>query len=391
MRIDKQLKQLAIRVVREAAAQSEDVHAAPAWTEKFEQRSQLCAEGVSSTHIAFLGTAILAKAVDRRADLFAIKPKHAPGNPNAFSARSLCHSVLVPLAVELGFSIGVTGREPLNNQPYFRMTRLDDGTPVHPGARRSFDYMVEVVRELNDVQEAEAQAALRAFIAVRRRYELRYFDVEDEVQAQAALRPFTPVGRSYQPRYPWRQGDFEITPDRLADVIAQFVEEDSEGGRRAQAVVAGLMDLFAGTDRVETGRINDPSRKYPGDVCVRAAADAAVFEKAIEVRDKPVAVSDVQIFARKCIKMDVQEAALVIVSTRQELLDQAALTAWANELGIGLTIFRGWPDFVDQALFWSQLPKPIAACQAVASIRKRLIGVEARPEAVTLWQNLTQS
>ena len=46
---------------------------------------------------------------------------------------------------------------------------------------------------------------------------------------------------------------------------------------------------------------------------------------------------------------------------------------------------------MDQALFWSQLPKPIAACQAVASIRKRLIGVEARPEAVTLWQSLTQS
>jgi hypothetical protein len=48
----------------------------------------------------------------------------------------LCHSVLVPLSAELGFSLGVTGREPLNNQPYFRMTRLDDGTPVHAGGAR---------------------------------------------------------------------------------------------------------------------------------------------------------------------------------------------------------------------------------------------------------------
>src|SRR5690606_2457501 len=104
-------------------------------------------------HIAFLATAMLAKAVDRRADLFAIKPTHAPGNLNAFSARTLCHSVIVPLAAELGFSIGVTGREPLNNQPYFRMTRLGDDTPVHPGGRAAFDYMVELVRELTALKD----------------------------------------------------------------------------------------------------------------------------------------------------------------------------------------------------------------------------------------------
>ena len=357
-------RQTASHVVREAAAQLENADDAPAWMEKVEQLSQLCAAGVSSTHIAFLGTAILAKAVDRHADLFAIKPTHARDNPNAFSARSLCHNVLVPLSAELGFSLGVSGREPLNNQPYFRMTRLDDGTPVHRGAREAFDYLVRLVRELDGVQnEEQARHALRAFIVVRRRY---------------------------QPRYVRTEGDVEITPDRLADVIVRFVEEDSEGGRRAQAVVAGLMDLYAGTDRVESGRINDPSRKYPGDVCVRSATDRSFFEKAIEVRDKPVAVSDVHIFARKCIEMSVREAALVIVSAGQQPLDQAALTEWANQLGIGLTIFHGWTEFVAQALFWSQLPKPVAACQAVGSIRERLIGVEVMPEAVRLWQELAR-
>ena len=49
------------------------------------------------------------------------------------SADSGCHSVLVPAAAELGISLGVTGREPLNNQPYFRMTRLGDNQPVHAG------------------------------------------------------------------------------------------------------------------------------------------------------------------------------------------------------------------------------------------------------------------
>ena len=52
-------------------------------------------------------------------------------------------------------------------------------------------------------------------------------------------------------------------------------------------MVAGLLDVFVGAERVESGRINDPK----------------VWEKAIEVRDKPVAASDVQIFGNKCVAM----------------------------------------------------------------------------------------
>ena len=53
--------------------------------------------------------------------------------------------MLVPLSAELGFNIGVTGREPLNNQPYFRMTRLGDDTPVHEKGRAAFAFMLELV------------------------------------------------------------------------------------------------------------------------------------------------------------------------------------------------------------------------------------------------------
>src|SRR5580658_10419921 len=127
MRID---KPRAAALFRAEAKQAATGKVDAAWTQKVEKLSQLCEEGVSKTHIAFLGTEMLAKAMDRRVDLFAIKPDHAPDNPNAFSARTLCHTVLVPLSAELGVSIGVTGREPLNNQPYFRMTRLGDDTPV---------------------------------------------------------------------------------------------------------------------------------------------------------------------------------------------------------------------------------------------------------------------
>ena len=352
----------AIRLLRQEAAGAETGAVDPAWTVKVERLSQLCADGLSKTHIAFLGTAMLAKAMDRRADLVAIKPNHALDNPNAFSARVLSEKVLVPLAAELGINIGVTGRQPLNNQPYFRMTRLDDGTPVHAGGRAAFDYMLELVRELQQLpDEASARAALRAFVAVRSRY---------------------------QPRYADHDGETTITPERLTAAIHSFVREDSEGGRRAQAVVAGLLDVFVGRERVESGRINDPSRKYPGDVCVRAAAQPDVWEKAIEVRHKPVAVSDVQIFGKKCIDMAVREAALVMVSDQQTQLDEGALARWADGFGLGLTLFHGWDLFVDQVLFWSALPKPVAATQSLARIHDRLIMVEATPNAIVLWRTL---
>lgn len=351
-------------MLRAQAAAISDTSVDAAWRQKVERLSQLCQEGVSKTHIAFLGTVLLAKSLDRNADLYAIKPKLAKDNANAFSARTLCHSVLVPLAAELGINLGVTGREPLNNQPYFRMTRLGDETPVHGGGRAAFDYMLGLVKELQAAPTEEAGIqGLRAYIAVR---------------------------RAYQPRYAVAEGDVMVSPEQLTAAIAAFVREDSEGGKRAQAVVAGLLDVFAGDGRVESGRINDPSRKYPGDVCVRTAEDPEIFEKAIEVRDKPVHLSDIQIFGKKCIDMGVREAAVVMASDRQQPIDRAALGAWAAGFGLGLTLFAGWDNFVDQVLFWSELPKPDAAVQAAICIETRLLGVEASPASVQRWQTLVR-
>jgi len=358
-------KDRAAEIVREEAHLAGAGKVDASWSEKVERLSKLCADGISSTHIAFLGTTMLAKSVNRKTDLFAIKPKLDPANPNAYSARSLCHGVLVPLSAELGFSLGVTGREPLNNQPYFRMKKLGDDTPVHQRAKAAFDYMIGLVRELDSMKtEAGARQALRAFIAVRLTYQPRYTDHDEKT---------------------------EVTPDQLVRVIKEFVRENSEGGRRAQGIVAGLMDVFAGPDRVESGRINDPSRHYPGDVCVRSAHTSSIFEKAIEVRDKPVSENDIHIFGKKCVDMEVREAAVLMVSGRQNQLDATALTKWADGFGIGLTLFYGWEDFVSQVLFWSADAKPIAANHALRFIHQRLLSIEVSPKAVSVWQSLTSN
>ena len=173
----------------------------------------------------------------------AVALPRAPG-----SSDSLCHTVLVPLSADLGFSMGVTGREPLNNQPYFRMRKLGDDTPVRERGRKAFDFMVRLVMELQVLPTtADAQAALAAYIAARRAHQVRY-----------APPP----------------GEIAISTEELCQAVRALVHDDSEGGRRAQAVVAGLMDALAGRDRVESGRINDPGRTHPGDVRVPETSSA---------------------------------------------------------------------------------------------------------------------
>ncbi|MBK7758645.1 MAG: restriction endonuclease, SacI family, partial [Deltaproteobacteria bacterium] len=144
-----------------------------------------------------------------------------------------------------------------------------------------------------------------------------------------------------------------------------------------------------GAENVESGRINDPSRKYPGDVCVRSALDPEQWGKAIEVRAKPVSDSDVQVFARKCLEMGVLDVSVVAVSSHQAPFRVQVLTDWAEKLGIGLTLFVGWAELVEQALFWSQEAKLDAAHLVALQIHARLVGVEASTKTLDRWAELT--
>lgn len=218
--------------------------------------------------------------------------------------------------------------------------------------------MRELVRELErDRSEGSAKAALRAFLFVRR------------------------VRRSATPAISDLTG---LTPQALLEAIEGFVGGTSSGGRRAQAVVAGLISVVYGATRVECGRINDPSRRQPGDVAV-VAKDGHGWEKVFEVRDKPVSSADLEIFARKAHRLGAREAAMVAVSPGQERLPTAPCERWAEQEGLGLTVFVGWADLVAQALFWAPAPAPDAARQAAAEIHTRLLQIELPPAEIASW------
>jgi len=81
--------------------------------------------------------------------------------------------------------------------------------------------------------------------------------------------------------------------------------------------------------------------------------------------------------------MGVREAAVVMVAEDQAMLGAEALSAWAAERGISLTLFHGWDSIVEQALFWADLPKLDGARAVVTFIRARLQALDATAETVT--------
>lgn len=346
-------------VLYEEAAKAAAGHIDQTWAKPIEQLSDEAEASKSLTHIAFLGTAILAKCVDNDVDVFAVK---ASAGPRAYSARGLCHGVLVPNAPELDINLGVTGREPLNNQPYFHIPdRLSRDTRVRSTARGVLNLLCDILDRLDTSSPEQARQAMRAFIDVRRRLGTRYSrSMEDRVG---------------------------VSVDKLIEAIETLVRDDSEGGRRAQAVVAALMDVLAGEERVDARRVNDPSRSVPADVNVRSMSEAG-WERAFEVRDKPVSREDLYLLASKCIEAGVGEAVMVAIAPAPEirLLDEAK--AWAAERGVNLVLFSDWGTLVGQALHWAPLPSLEAATLVPGRVEQRLIEVEASTEALKLWGDL---
>ncbi|QEH81581.1 restriction endonuclease, SacI family [Sphingomonas sp. C8-2] len=288
-------------------------------------------------------------------DVFAVKKS---SGPRAYSARGLCHAILVPNAPELDISLGVTGREPLNNQPYFRIERLDRDAPVRSTARAGLYMLCDILDRLQASNEEQARQAMRAFIEVRRRHGARY-------------------SRSVADR-------IEISIPDLIQHIETLVGENSEGGRRAQAVVAALMDVFAGTDRVDARRVNDPSRTIPADVNVRRSSGEG-WERVFEVRDKAVSREDLYLLVNKCLSLDADEAIMVAIAPNPSLslLDEAR--AWSSERGITLSLYNNWTDLVRQSLHWGPMASLAAAAALPARIEQRLIELEVSPEAIALW------
>lgn len=331
-----------------------------AWLKDVRAFSELCAKKNLKTYIAVLGNAMLAKASNKRIDVFSLKAgDQAPG---AYDARKPAQQVLVPASQKHRFNLGVNGPEPLNNQPFFRSYRIDTSMKVRGNAKPVLGQLIKLLHEVSLCGRADAVLALAAFIVVR---------------------------REYVPKYTAVAGSLAVgTAAELAAALQQFVDERSDGGARAQASAGGLFDAWFSADRVRVGKKNEPDRKVPGDVAIQDKP-GGTYTRVFEVRDKTVPQHAAMAFITKVAGSSIARAGIVAVASDQKALDQAELDERAREAGIDLQLFFGWIDLVRTVVFAAETRELATVESAVARIRARLIDLEVPTATVARWDALT--
>lgn len=308
------------------------------------------------TFVASLATGLLARATDSRVDALALKKS---SGENAYSARGLCHRVLVPPALKHGYDLGATGREPLNNQPFFRYDRVDGFERIRSSAEPHHRRLVGYLSDANELDEDEALKALAAFLRVRIRVAE---DVEPiDLSARTGLQ-------------------------KLLKLTDAFITDEIEEGKRAQAFVAATLDLVF--RRVNMVRINDPSRRLPGDVQgFHTSRSEPVV--AAEVRAKPMSESEVRRFSRSLPDEGVEHGMVVAVAPDQPELPVAELEeeAW-DSLGVLLEVFTSASTLLRTALAWSAQPVDDLLEEFPQAMADRLEEIEVERSTVERWAEL---
>jgi hypothetical protein len=346
------------KILEEESEQIRSIQVSGVWVDIVKELSLSC-QDKNKTMIAMLGTALLAKATAIEVDVFSLQVGTGKSG-RSYSARALCKDVLAANASRLGIDLGVTGREPLNNQPFFGKSRITADMKVRTDAQTSLAILLKALTELDKIKaEPKARNALRSFLQVRQRKQVK-------IQIADGL------GEDWGAEF-------------LTQHIMEFVNKDSEGGKRAQAVAAGLCDVLFGPQLVDVRRINDPSSKYPGDIGIKSRNDVRSIARAIEVKDKPVSDGDLKTFIDNVYGSGIRIAAMLAVSSAQPPLDVDESVRWAETRGIRFRVFLGWSEIVKEATYWTDIPG-IAVGSAVHAIAKRLEFYEVSPLAIESWQ-----
>lgn len=325
------------------------------WVKMINHFCTLCTN--SKTMIAMLGTALLSKATEITVDPFSLAVGEDK-NSNTYSARNLCKEVLAAESNRLGIDLGVTGREPLNNQPFLGKARVTPDLNVKSNARPALEELIKLLTKLDSIRTSkEAREALRAFLYARKKIKIK-------------------------PKLGSNQSVLGLND--LINHIKNFVTTNSEGGKRAQAVSAGLLATVYGKDAISVSRINDPSRNYPGDVGIK---EGKTVNRSFEVRDKNVTGQDIQNFVSKCREKGIYKCGIIAVSANQTDVDEQSLILWAENREVSLGFYFKWDDLIRESLFWSKSAN-LNTSEAFQLVSDYLRELEVSQDGFDQWFNL---
>lgn len=349
IRIDKQAARRQLAAAVEWARSDQPV------PDKWVKLTEAMDRAPSKTYTPALGTALLARATDERVDALSIKESYAE---NTYSQRTLCHTVLVPAAVEYGFSLRNTGREPLNNQPFFRYDHMTLIDRVSGRALEFLNLLRESLEELNKKGREEALAGLAAFLRVR----------------------FAAAERLLHPAFP----EVEVPLDKLIDIVDEYLGEDFDRPRRTQALAAAAFDLIY--NKIGTRKLNDPSRDFPGDI--QAFEESSVIMSA-EIRAKPVPHTEVQSFVQALRNAGVSRGFVVVIHPSHERLDRESLLKWAwSSQHVVLTIIESAAELIRATAAWSTMPVEKLLAKFPARAAARLKEIEVPVASHERWVEL---
>jgi hypothetical protein len=240
------------------------------------------------TYIAAFGGALLAKATDPRVDSLA---QDEAAGPRGYSLRKAAEF----LAQQNNgrYDLGAKGRWPLNNRPFLGgPARIDEFTKISGKARPAYEAFLDALRDLNRLERTEAVVALASLLRVR-------MDVQ-EVEREAARAA--------------RRLESDVSLEDLVGIVDRFVRAAPEGGRRAQALSAAVLDCaFAD---VELQPINSP---HPGDV--RVVSDGEIT-LAVEAKQMPVGEAVASGLSREAAGLGADLALLVVIAEKHAPLDR---------------------------------------------------------------------
>ncbi|MFD5566513.1 restriction endonuclease, SacI family [Streptomyces cadmiisoli] len=315
-------------------------------------------EKAPRTYTPALCVALLARACNEAVDPLSIKDEYSD---RTYSHRTLAHGVLVPLSVELGFDLKATGREPLNNQPFFRYNHYSEIERIQRSARPYFEQlksslqMVDVARYTRQ----QAQSALAAVLTVC-------------IEAHRKKRRVV-------------SGSAIVEASLIAQTEA-FVTSGSDVPRKLQACVAAALDMTY--PEVASRRLNDPSRDFPGDVHALRADGTPLL--AVEVRGKPVTPEELEQFVRSVTDADIPRAALVVHAAghRSLLLNSTTVVRLERAYGRVVKVSESVSSFMRDLFVWSSHDTLEILSSFPDGIYKRMAEIEVAQQELDRWASL---
>ncbi len=203
----------------------------------------------------------------------------------------------------------------------------------------------DMVRYLTDLNAATEDEALQA-LATLLRERIAFAESENAAAGQISVEQAHDLGE-------------------LTRVLARFLRDDPEGGRRGQALVAALFDL--GHEEVSLAPINDPTGI---DV---ALTDGGRLVLAIEVKQKAVDEAVALHTAERAAVRGADKALLVALASDQRQLDRERVRKQANEQhGVVVAIWEGVEELVYEVAVQAPLSAEEIAAELPAAYLQRM-------------------